>query len=64
MTRAEKLEAAGAFMHCTCPVDSEGERERAFIERLDADGRHIRDWYALTNPLCPLHGANSEPTPY
>lgn len=64
MTRAEKLEAAGAQMHCSCPVDSEGVRERAFIERFDADGCPIRDWYHLTNPKCPLHGDDAHSAPF
>jgi len=49
---------------CTCPVDAEGERERGFIERLDADGCPVRDWYHLTNPTCPLHGDTTEGSPF
>lgn len=60
---AEKLEAAGAHMHCTCPVDTEGERERAFIERTE-NGHTYRDWYYLTNPDCPLHGPGAQEAPY
>lgn len=64
MTRAEKLEAAGAFMHCTCPRDDEGVRERAWVDRVDTRGRKVREWFHLTNPTCPLHGKVVQPAPF
>lgn len=61
MTRAEKLEAAGAFMHCTCPRHPDGTRETWWRD----DGVTIEPTeIPVDDPNCPVHGPNAQPAPF
>ena len=63
MTRAEKLEAAGAFMHCTCPRHPDGTRETWWL-RDDITGRVEPTRIPIDDPNCPLHGARAQEAPF
>lgn len=63
MTRAEKLEAAGTHMHCTCPRHPDGTRE-TWWHTDDAHGTIEPTEIPIDDPNCKLHGPNAQPAPF
>lgn len=50
--------------HCSCPRDSEGEIEVAYIHRTDQHGKQWVTQVPIYNPQCALHGEHAQPAPF